>query len=64
MKYYWNLAKSLRSTCEGTRFDQSHRDSASNFTKNETPSQVFLKDPAHFPETPIIVRGQVLSSPK
>ena len=34
-----------------------HRDSPSNFTKNETSSQLFLKKPAHFPGTPIIPRN-------
>lgn len=45
MKYIWILAKYLRTTRE-VHTDQSRNTSASNFTKSEAPSQVFLKDSA------------------
>ena len=57
MKYLRNLGASLRNTCEGAHIDQSLRASASNFTKHETPSRVFPKDPAHLLGTPIIPRN-------
>ena len=57
LKCLWNLAKFLRSTCKGAHIDQSRWASVNNFTKIEAPSQVFLKDPANFPGTPIILRN-------
>ena len=57
VKYLRNLGASLRNTCEGAHIDQSLWASASNFTKHETPSRVFPKDPAHLLGTPIIPRN-------
>ena len=62
--FRWEIPKSkiwskvpFRKTWEGAHIHQIHRASATNFTKNETPLQVFLKKPVHFPGLPIILRN-------